>query len=55
MIFAHPIPFSIPIYLLQVQNDILSTVSNVQKLPPEELVISQERVGSFSRFVCVSL
>ena len=48
-------PFSIPLYLLQVQRDILSTVSNIQQVSPEELAISQERIRTSARFVLVSL
>ena len=35
--------------------DVLSIVSNVQQVSPEELAISQERSRSSARFVCVSL
>ena len=41
------------ITILQVQIDILSTVSNLQQVPPDELGIGQERTGTSSRFVPV--
>jgi len=36
--------------VMQVQIDVLSVVSNVQQVPPEELIASQEKTGSSSRF-----
>ena len=39
------------IYIMQVQIDLLSTVSNVQQVPADELAMSQERARSSSRFV----
>ena len=35
---------------MQVQIDVLSVVSNVQQVPPEELIASQEKTESSSRF-----
>ena len=39
------------LYIMQVQIDLLSTVSNVQQVPADELAISQARARSSSRFV----
>ena len=36
--------------VMQVQIDVLSVVSNVQQVPPEELIVSQEKTESSSRF-----
>ena len=36
--------------VMQVQIDVLSVVSNVQQVPPEELIASQEKTESSTRF-----
>ena len=36
--------------VMQVQIDVLSVVSNVQQVPPEELIASQDKTESSSRF-----
>ena len=40
--------------VIQVQVDVLSVVSNVQQVPPEELIASQEKTKSSTRFAFTS-
>ena len=40
--------------VMQVQIDVLSVVSNVQQVPPEELIASQEKTESSTRFAFTS-
>ena len=40
--------------VIQVQIDVLSVVSNVQQVPPEELIASQEKTESSTRFAFTS-